>query len=106
MEHDWVEKFIAHHKVKAFLVGSSNFSDDTYFGGTKKHDADKGECDVMFIADDCFVRECEAKSFVSAVRRELGDRDIEGKDKIILSKQIDGIDSLDEYCKQIMNRMQ
>lgn len=50
-EHDVVEEFLKNAKVRAIVIGSSNFSDMTYFGGFKKAFS-QGETDVILFESD------------------------------------------------------
>lgn len=44
--------FLRHSTVCGILVGSSNQSLNTYYGGAKRNPADKGEADILMYYDD------------------------------------------------------
>lgn len=83
------DKFLSSIIVNAILIGSSNQSYNTYYGGGKGQ-ADKGEADVLMFVSD------ESASFISETM------DIEGT---IVFEEICGIGSKSphEYLKEILN---
>ena len=69
--------FLTNTKVRAIMIGSSNQSLQTYYGGSKGLSADKGEADVFMFVDDSDVKD----AFVNTNDKLL-------QDSIVISKSI------------------
>ena len=69
--------FLTNTKVRAIMIGSSNKSLQTYYGGSKGLSADKGEADVFMFVDDSDVKD----AFVNTDDKLL-------QDSIVISKSI------------------
>lgn len=69
--------FLTNTKVRAIMIGSSNQSLQTYYGGSKGLSADKGEADVFMFVDDSDVK----NAFVNTDDKLL-------QDSIVISKSI------------------
>ena len=64
--------------IKAILLGSSNFSNNTYFSER----ADKGEADILMVAEKLYIEEDFVRSFGEFYNRE------QTNGRIILSKEL------------------
>ena len=78
--------------IKAILLGSSNFSFNTYFNDT----ADKGEADMFMVNEDFYSEEDFVRSFAEVYNIERTDG------RIILSKEIGAKQNLKTIASKLL----
>ena len=86
--------------VKAILIGSSNLSYLTYFGGNKST-ADKGEADILFLNDSLFKNDNDAINFVETIKEDMEE---DSKLGIILSKEIGSNTNLNDFLSVLLRK--
>lgn len=90
-------------KVRAALIGSSNWSDTTYF----KPKAEKGEFDVLLVADDTFdinvsVADTKAIQFYTELSAKVNQNgDTNGNKRIALFKEMTVSFTLEDLLRDL-----